>query len=270
VLRTADRLRQAFPSLRLEQIETGKLARARLIPQVSMLLALRQVARAAKDRIPDNRNRLEVAHAVGEGSGDWELAMTMVFAVGETQEMAKRSLIMREPATLAVAYPVRFREAILRNSREHGIPPHLVYAVARWESYLYHAALSSLGALGLFQFIPDTFDSLDQEWGLLTSSGAASREAYLLDPTLSIELWTRWFGEKLLPRYGGDPLWAVMAHQAGSVVKTWRRGWADRGIDDDLELMIESVRYAETRIFFKALVASWEIAEAIDVLGGGQ
>jgi soluble lytic murein transglycosylase len=270
VFQATDRLRRSFPSLRLEQIGLAELDAAHLVPQAGVLLALRQVAAAAKDRVPDHRNRLEVANAVGVASGDWELAMTMVFAVGETREAAKRVAIMREPDYLAVAYPARFREAILEHSRDHGIPPHLTYAVTRWESYLYHAALSSVGALGLFQIMPATFDNLDQDWHLLETSGAATREAFLLDPDRSTELWTRWFAERLLPRYGGDPFLAVMDHQAGSVVRIWRRDWAERGIDDDLELMVESVRHGETRIFLRAVLASWEIAEAIDVLGAGQ
>ena len=65
-------------------------------------------------------------------------------------------MIESQPGYLSGAYPPRHRETIDRFSRKYEVPPNLVYAVTRWESYLYPAALSPVGALGLFQFMPTT------------------------------------------------------------------------------------------------------------------
>lgn len=267
------RLRNAFPSRRLEQIGMRELNDAHLVPQASLLLALRQVAYAAKDSIPDSRNRLEVAYAVGRDSTDPELAMAMIFAVGETGKVAKGSAIMDEPGYLVAAYPEKYREAILDSCKKYHIPPHLAYAIMRHESYLYHAALSPVGALGLFQFMPRVFDNLDRDWDLLRRSGMPSREAFLMDPDSNIGLWTRWFRQRLLRRYKNDGenqhFFAVVAHQAGmGNLRKWREKWAKDGVEEkDLELMIEFIPFGATRSFLREVLSSWEISEAVGLLG---
>nr|VFK61002.1 MAG: Tetratricopeptide repeat-containing protein [Candidatus Kentron sp. TUN] len=263
VLETRDRFRKFFPSRELKQIGMRKLDEIHAVPLMSMLSSLRQLADAAKDSATDNRNRLEIAYAVGRYANDWELAMAMVFAIGEPEGVIERAAIMREPGYLSTAYPIRYRENILEHSRKYNIPPHLAYAVMRHKSYFYPAALSPEGALGLFQLMPETFDSLDRDWALLGESGMPSREAFLVNSDLSIGLWMRWFGERVLPRQKGDLFFAVLDDQVGADnLKKWRKSWP-KEIENDFELMLESVRSAETRRFLRDVLASWEVAEII-------
>ena len=89
-------------------------------------------------------------------------------------------------------------------------------------------------------------------------------EIFLRDPRLTIDLGARWFKEELLKRNDGDILLAVMEHNVGyPAVRTWRVAWESVGRGDDIEYMIETARFAETRIFARSVLTDMVIAEAI-------
>ena len=58
----------------------------------------------------------------------------------------------------------------------------LMYAMMRNESQFYARAISSIGALGLFQFVPTTFEELNKKWKVTELNGPSSVVDYLLDP----------------------------------------------------------------------------------------
>jgi soluble lytic murein transglycosylase-like protein len=94
-----------------------------------------------------------------------------------------------------------------------------------------------------------------------------SVEAFLSDPDLSIDLGARWFKQELLERNGGNMLLAVMEHNAGyPAVRSWRDAWERSGRMGDVEYMIETARFAETRIFTKSVLADMALAEALGVV----
>ena len=55
------------------------------------------------------------------------------------------------------AYPRAYREAVERYSREFCVPEAIVYSVIRTESNFDPNAVSTAGAKGLMQLLPDTF-----------------------------------------------------------------------------------------------------------------
>jgi soluble lytic murein transglycosylase len=208
------------------------------------------------------RERLALAESVGDIAGDWPLAMLLVF--GLDRSVATQSVLQRDPRYPAAAYPPVYREVISAAAGNHAVPPELLYAVMRRESLFLPAAVSRRGALGLFQFIPSTFRTLDERWRLLDRSGATSMEGFIRDPDLSIDLGARWFKEELLARNDGDILLAVMEHNAGyPAVKTWRDGWERSGHMGDVEYMIETARFTETRIFARSVLADIAVAGAL-------
>ena len=126
-----------------------------------------------------------------------------------------------------------------------------LYSVMRSESNFAPAALSRAGALGLFQFIPATFLALDGEWGLL-DDGSNTRESYLTDPELSIDLAGRWM-RRLGDGHDGDLLYALMEHNAGPIVERWKGGWVD-GRGNDVEFRAQTVPYGQTRQFLRSVL----------------
>lgn len=261
------KLREIFPARRLGQLSLKELDAKGALTHVSLLLALRQDALAAKDIVPTAVDRLKIAGAIGHFAGDWPLVISLIVGSGETLE--RRAAAQRDDRFLATAYPAVFGEAFMRAGKAQGVPPELLYSVARLESLFDPAALSNRGALGLFQFTRPTFRSLDKRWHLLRSSGTSSREAFLFDPDLNIDLGARWFKDELLKRHKGNILFALMDHHAGApAVRQWVANWERLGRADDVEYMTETIRFLGTRVLTRKVLTDMVIVDAIGTLKG--
>ena len=259
-----------FPSQRLESISLEKLDEYQRLPYVVLMLALRQDALAAVDTPAVIGNRLEVARALSDlrspdwPQGDWPLVIYISGAAGRPFEV--RSKTQNDPGYLAIAYPKTFEPLIKKYSKEFKLPEAFLYAVIRHESSFFTSALSPAGALGLFQFIPSTFDGLDKSWNLLRERGKNSREEFLLNANDNIYLGARWFRQEILPKQGGNILFALMEHNAGpKAVKEWQGTWQRQDRIEDYEFMIETVRFAETRSFVRGVLNSYWIVQAAGI-----
>jgi soluble lytic murein transglycosylase len=256
------RLRERFPGQRLEAIPLDALDRAGALAKIAVLLALRQDAMAATDVAVSPEDRVAIAAAAGHGVQDWPLSLGLLRGREEALEL--RNAVQRSPHFVASAYPSVFAAEIRQRAREGAVRPELVYGIIRQESLFNPSALSPAGALGLFQFIPTTFAALDGRWGLLARSGVASREAFLLSPTHSIALGVRWLRDELLRAQQGNIALAVMEHNAGGPsVREWSRGWERLGRRNDVEYMVETIRFAETHLFTRRVLADLAIADAV-------
>jgi soluble lytic murein transglycosylase len=261
-LAASEQLREIFPSRLPNEISIDELDRAGVLTPLALLLSLRQDAVAAATWSPDAANRLSVASAVGRAGGDWPFAMLLVF--GLDRSLSTQSGMQHDPLYLPVAYAPVYRDLIYEAAEANDVPPDLLYSIMRRESLFHPTAISKRGALGLFQFMPSAFAVLDKRWDLLDRSGMPSMEAFLFDPHLTIDLGARWFGEELLKRNDGNILLAVMEHNAGyPAVKAWLESWESAGRSDDIEYMIETARFVETRIFTRSVLTDIALADAM-------
>jgi hypothetical protein len=264
-LRGDGRFRAAFPPKRLQDVSTAELDKAKLLPSLALWLALRQDALAVKDSSPTVEQRLRVAASVGKWAGDWPLAVSLTMTLHEPRHLI--ASLQADPHYLATAYPALFVEQLSAAGAKYQAPPELLYSVMRNESLFSPDALSSVGAVGLFQFLPDTFRGLDVKWHLLQPGGAPSMEAFLLDPERSIDLAARWFGQILLPLYQERILLAVMGHQAGpGRVNGWMGSWKTQGRLGDVEFMVETAGIFDTRIFAREVFSTLAIAKAAGIV----
>ena len=272
------RLRERFPSTRLEDLTFADLNESGLFPQVAVLLALRQDAFAAADTLEGEGgiaiNFLQVSDNVSK-AGDWPLSMSIIIQgrdIPEKSVSEQRAAMERVKFYLATAYPSCFRQEILaaasnKAGGSYQVSPEMLYSIVRRESLFCSTALSKAGALGLFQFMPGTFNSLNTKWKLLRDSGAPSRETFLLNPKQSISLGARWFNEELLPRHDGNVLFAVMDHNVGpGNVRQWKQYWKDLDKLDDVEYVVETIRARETRTFTRKTLGDLMVADAIGLL----
>jgi soluble lytic murein transglycosylase-like protein len=230
-----------------------------LFCRIALLLAFRQDALAAVSLHPEGRQRIAVA--VGQLSRDWPLAQRLCCGVDALQRGTVG--FQQDAHFLAAAYPTVFASAFRHAGDTYALPPELLYGVVREESFFYPAALSPDGALGLFQFIPSTFDTLDQRWNLLRTSGLSSREEFLLSPARSIDLGGRWFHDYLLPVNNGNIVAALIEHNTNrKLVKAWRASLMAAGRDTDAEYAIEAIPYMSTRVFVKGVLGDLAVMRA--------
>jgi soluble lytic murein transglycosylase-like protein len=108
-----------------------------------------------------------------------------------------------------------YADIINRYSREAGVSARLTAAVIQTESSSQPRALSSSGAYGLMQIMPDTWRQVNQASKVCSGrhTGPCTSECYY-NPELNIRIGTIYLAQ-LLARYDGKPVWALAAYNAG-------------------------------------------------------
>ena len=135
-------------------------------------------------------------------------------------------------------YPQDYSQYVSQYSAEYGVDESLVYAVIRTESGFRAEVESSVGARGLMQIMPETF-----EWIQTLSDGEvvySSNELY--NPQINIKYGT-YYLSYLIDHYNGNEMLAVAAYNGGFAnVDSWLED--ERYSSDGLTL--SEIPYNET------------------------
>jgi tetratricopeptide (TPR) repeat protein len=247
--------RKKFSRKRLCDINVKALDDSNALIPVALLLAFREDVSIAAATPMEPSNTIDVSGCLEQRTRDWPVAMKVIFET-DSHFKGKRALHL-DPRYLATAYPPAFHRLLKDAAKRHNVSPQLLYSIIRNESAFNPAAWSDKGAIGLFQFLPDTFEKLDSEWHLLAESKIPSGHEYLLSPRTNITLGARWF-RKLLDDNDGNVLFAIMEHNAGpDPLGNWRKMWKRVGRSNDYEFMVETTRYDETRRFERRILADY-------------
>ena len=110
-------------------------------------------------------------------------------------------------SVLKSLYPMKYTEFVEMYSEENNLSTDFVYAVIKCESGFHNDAVSSVGAKGLMQIMPDTFDWIH---GRLRDDASYSD---IFDPELNIKYGCHLYGY-LLQKYESEEV-AVAAYHAG-------------------------------------------------------
>jgi soluble lytic murein transglycosylase-like protein len=176
---------------------TDELLRLRLYPE----------ARREADRLPEGRGKKLRVAVAAFALGDFSSATASVKAAfaeigtaleGEVPDQWRR-----------LYYPLASGGIVEAAAREFGIDPSLFRGVVRQESAFNARAKSKAGAAGLTQLMPGTARLLSRK--VLRKR---FRTAFLYDPAMNVRLGASYL-RQLLDRFGGDPLMALAAYNAG-------------------------------------------------------
>ncbi len=218
-------------------------------PRILLVAGLEQpaqeeLARAAA-RAGGLGDRLAVARLLDQ-AGAFERAQALV-AAGNAEALAKAP----EPALVELwrtawpdAYADLVRAAIPAEAK---VEPALVWAIMREESGYRPHVVSSAGARGLLQLMPDTGARLAAEAGLATFSPDD-----LFEPAVNVRLGALYL-DQLLRRFDGRFSAAIGSYNAGPDAVT--RWLAERGGIDDDE-WVESIPYDQTRGYVRRVLRS--------------
>lgn len=138
-------------------------------------------------------------------------------------------------------YPRKYSDYVEIYAEQYDIPPHVLYAVIKTESGFDSAAVSQKGAVGLMQFMPDTFSWITDE---MLFEHLADGMRY--DPETSVR-YGAWLLSHLYKRYG-DWSVALAAYNAGIGTVD---GWLEDPEYADGEGGLKSIPYKETRNYVK-------------------
>lgn len=143
-----------------------------------------------------------------------------------------------------LAYPIEYAPLLRALQRERGVDPFVMLALIRQESFFDPRAGSSAGALGLTQVIPSTGREVAASLGL-----AAFDPSWLFRPDISIAVGGAYLASQV-ERFGGNLYHALAAYNGGPGTAAAAR---DRS-GDDLDLFVELLPYAETRLYVRRVL----------------
>ena len=248
-------LQNIFPSKRLQNISLDDIDSSGLIGYVALIISFQQDVKRANVLDKVKNSRLQYAGFVGENTGDWSTSLNLTGFSPSVQ---------KDKRFLATAYPYIFIDEINTAAKKYNVRSELLYSIMRQESLFCSTAMSPNGAIGLFQFMPSTFEILLKENDNLSLKGAHSIEAFLFDPKLSIDLGGFWFGIKLKGNQNDNLLFCIIEHHAGfEAVESWKKYWKYSGQINDIEYMVESIRFKSTKNFVRLILRDMAIVNII-------
>lgn len=169
--------------------------------------------------------------------------------------MLRGALLALAVATAGIAllrslYPLPYRDLVAAAAARHGLDPCLVAAVIRVESRFHPGAVSSVGARGLMQVLPETGAWVAGRMGL-----QPFRAEMLYDPAVNVAIGT-WYLAYLRDEFGGSLPASLAAYNAG---RQPVRQWLAAGLWDGSERGLARVPYPETRRFVRWVLRDYRV-----------
>lgn len=144
-------------------------------------------------------------------------------------------------------YPRQYADLVQENAEELEIDKALLYALIKTESGFDKDAVSSVGAKGLTQITPDTF-----QW-LQTKTGEEYEEDALFEPEISI-YYGAYFLDMLLEEFDNVETALAAYHAGRGKVNEWL---SDPRISPD-GAVLENIPYEDTAGYVKRVMKNTE------------
>lgn len=144
-------------------------------------------------------------------------------------------------------YPRQYVDLVEENAQAFEIDEALLYAIIKTESGFDKNAVSFVGAKGLTQITPDTF-----QW-LQTKTGDSYDEDALFEPEVSV-YYGAYFLDMLLDEFGNTETALAAYHAGRGKVNEWL---ADPRISPDGETL-ENIPYKDTAGYVKKVMKNTE------------
>jgi len=143
-----------------------------------------------------------------------------------------------------ILFPLAYWDALRAEGQRRGVDPYLLASITRQESGFEPSTVSNAGAVGLMQIMPEEAERIAAAGEL----GSITRED-LFDPEKNIAVGAAEYEQKLKTMNGNHTL-AIASYNAGEeAVGTW----LEKTPIDDLDLFVDSIPYAETRLYVKTV-----------------
>ncbi len=170
------------------------------------------------------------------------LKISELRAARAAEEEARRNTVMRHmPA---------YTDLIETWAGRNGIEPAFVCAVIYRESHFDPQAVSSAGARGLMQLMPDTGTWWAGNLGIRDYTADS-----LFTPDMNIRLGVRYL-RYLSDKFGGDPILVACGYHAGAGNV---EGWIKKYSSDGFSLTLEEIPMEDTQTYARRVLESYAI-----------
>lgn len=153
-----------------------------------------------------------------------------------------------------IRFGVFYRDAIVSAATAEGIDPLLVFSLVRQESLFEGPIVSSAGAVGLMQILPDVGAEIARDFGW--PAGYTNNDLYR--PDVNVRLGTHYL-KKWLDYFDGDYTAAFAAYNGGiGNAMEWKQI-----AGNDPDLLLEVIRFDETRNYIRYITENYEIYKGL-------
>ena len=159
------------------------------------------------------------------------------------------------------AFPLGYKEFVLRYSAEWDLSPELVFAVIRCESGFNHMAYSYAYARGLMQITEDTFEWA--RWRMGDSENRSFDEMFI--PEINIRYGTKIL-RLLLDQFGGEREALAAYHAGWGSVTRWLE---DERFSDDGKTLRE-IPFRRTNAYVHNVLFTRDVYRSLYDFEGGQ
>ncbi|HYC90475.1 MAG TPA: transglycosylase SLT domain-containing protein [Thermoanaerobaculia bacterium] len=143
-----------------------------------------------------------------------------------------------------ILFPLAYWDTIRAEAEKRGHDPYMLASIIRQESGFEPATVSNAGAVGLMQIMPAEASRIGTAGGL----GEITRSDLFI-PEKNIAVGAAELSQKLAATNNNLTL-AIAAYNAG---ETAVQRWMSRTSPEEIDLFIESIPYAETRLYVKTV-----------------
>ena len=138
-----------------------------------------------------------------------------------------------------------YREEVLKYSIKYGLEPAFIYAIIETESNFNQNASSPVGAKGLMQIMPATFEEMKKQFTLDGEEDDGYTFDNILEPEVNIKYGVRYckYIKDMFPQ-ASIKTWAA-AYNAGPFAV---QGWLSNALysSDGIDLIYEKIPYRDT------------------------
>ena len=244
---------QASAKRRIEspgELDSASLERFRRI-RLLQLAGFEDSARTELARATQNVQTMQERIEVGRlavSLGDFHTGQRLL--AQSHSELLGHGFEPSQSALFWLSWPPAYRQTVLQRLPADGsVEVELVWAIMREESGFRPEVMSSAGAVGLLQLMPETAQSTAERLGLRESGGLQA----LPTPDTNIHLGSAYLAY-LVERFPGRMSAVIASYNAGpSAVALWLEGTGGEREDDE---WVEEIPYAQTRSYAKRVLRS--------------
>ena len=160
-----------------------------------------------------------------------------------------RERAAQEYQLLVERHTVKYRDYIEKYAAENDVHPAFIAAIILRESSYDPTAESSVGARGLMQIMPDTYEFVNRK----LDDGATWDDMYDAETNIRYGCWYIGYLSEI---FNGDPIKIACAYHAGpNNVKLWAMNYAQDGVN----LKVEEIPMDDTKYYAGKVMNAYAI-----------
>lgn len=151
---------------------------------------------------------------------------------------------------LILRFPLAYKGTVKTYANQYSIPPEFVYAIIRQESGFREDVVSSAGAKGLMQVMPQTASVVSK---MSKISYNDQKQLFLSNKNINIGIA---YLQQLTKRFSNHPVLVAAAYNAGPRQVVY---WLKNHPPKEIDVWIETLPWQETRNYLKNVMAFYVV-----------